>query len=950
MQHAELSRRWLSSAALIAALLWNAGAATAADTRDESADATKRVAVVRLTLLDAQTSRPVADADVRWRVGKHIESGTTDSAGRLTFVINVDAARRPEYERRARLDLSITANLYRPERRRVSIERGETTRVDVALHRRSPKNIGVLLGVVSNADNGKGIAHADVAIVGAGASLATTTDADGVFHIAPIGFSRSLRLRISTKDPPCIRPLERAIAVEHAAVAVLVEVRDLKLPVVHCPPGPLDPVTGVVPLLPSDTSIHWHQADLLAIQMSENDDAWHAGHVNGILKLEPESGMLVASDTGGVWAITRVGQAIPLSNTWSAVYMTSLAAGPDGDRHVYAGTYPAGGVPGGVLWETDTSTPAPTLNWRTVKPKPPCGQIDDVLVIAEKRRIVLACDTGIKWSSIPAPPSASKPYNWIDATPTNLQQGTHFSALAKGPGWSDSQEGTIVAAKWGGYAPGTAIYRGGWSGGTLRFGFSTVDQGTGNLFLSIGRTSLTSCPGDRRLMFAVAEDGANNMAGVWRSDDGGANWQQVQMPPDPGTQGGYNNAIAVSPDCRIVALGWQAGTLVSFNSGQSWTLLAGGPHLHGDVHGFAFDPADASTLFIGSDGGVASASGLGSDRTPTFVSNWNRQLLELQFYHSAASAAVNGFVAGGLQDNGVVFGALPGPWKHLTNCGCDGRWTRFVRPPDIGDGASVLLDEEFGAPDWPFSSIRANGSSITGNTTSIPVVPPNPKELTDVVTTPVRSPGFSNAAGQAMFAVGGIGTVLYGLFADANGDNLHWERLGGIGGQKITAVSATFNGQAVFVGTDAGNIFRFDAPYGGSPLQLGMNIPAGASGARQVSGIVAFFSGVALATVNIGGKGYVMSVRDAVWNSVGDTLPHALPFKTIAAADLRSIFVATDKAVYDTHDAGRTWNSASDGLPAIISANDLQIVTEPSGATFIYLATYGRSLWRAQLP
>jgi hypothetical protein len=652
-----------------------------------------------------------------------------------------------------------------------------------------------------------------------------------------------------------------------------------------------------------------------------------------------------------VWAITSIGQALPLSDTWSAVNVTSLAAGPDGARHVYAGTRPNGSIAGGVLWETDTSTGAPTLNWRTVEPPPPCGEIDSVLVIPEKRRIVLACDSGIKWAAIPPAPSATRPYTWIDGTPANLQQGTHFSALAKGPGWSDGGEGTIVAAKWGGFAPGTAIYHGGWSGGRLRLGFGTVDQGPGNLFLSMGRTSLASCAADRQLMFAVAEDGANNMAGVWRSNDAGVNWQQVPMPPDPGQQGSYNNVIAVSPDCRIVALGWQAGTFVSYDGAQSWTLLSGGRHLHGDVHGLAFDPADASTLFIGSDGGVASASGLGPDRTATFVSTWNRQLLDLQLYHDAASALADGFVAEGLQDNGVVFTTLPGPWHHLTDCGCDGRWTRFIRPPGMADGASILLDQEFGAPEWPFSSIRASGSSITGNTTPIPVAPPNPSPLTDVVTAPVRSPAFTNAAGQAMYAVGGSATDVYGLFADDNGDNLHWERLGGIGGgQRISAVSPTFNGQAIFVGSDAGNIFRFDAPYGQSPLQLGMSIPAGASGPRQVSGLAAFFSGVAFATVNIGGRGYFMSVKDDVWSSVGSALPHARPFKTIAAPDLRSIFVATDTAVYDTHDTGTTWNDASDGLPSVITANDLQVATEPGGGTFLYLASFGRSLWRAQLP
>ncbi len=87
------------------------------------------------------------------------------------------------------------------------------------------------------------------------------------------------------------------------------------------------------------------------------------------------------------------------------------------------------------------------------------------------------------------------------------------------------------------------------------------------------------------------------------------------------------------------------------------------------------------------------------------------------------------------------------------------------------------------------------------------------------------------------------------------------------------------------------------------------------------------------------------------WNAFGGTLPSTLPFGAIAAADLNTIFVATSTGVYDTHDSGTTWNQASDGLPAQFgTGSELRIVTEPSGATYVYLATFGRSLWRSQLP
>ena len=313
------------------------------------------------------------------------------------------------------------------------------------------------------------------------------------------------------------------------------------------------------------------------------------------------------------------------------------------------------------------------------------------------------------------------------------------------------------------------------------------------------------------------------------------------MLPNPGKQGHYNNAIAVSGDCRIVALDWKAGTFVAYDGG-SCTLLSGISHLHADVRALTFDPADPASLFIGSDGGVASAAALAPRGSPTFRSNWNRQLFDMQFYHGAASSAAIGLVAGGLQDNSVIYSGLPGPWLHVTDCACDGRWSVFLVPPDVGAGGSILLEEETGAPDWPFSWVKANGNAIAYNTQQgVPVSPPNPLLLTNVVTAPVRFPGgYLNGSGQPLLAAGGVGSTVYGMFGNGDGSNLHWEQLRQIGAnQNVSAISPTYNGQSVFVGTDAGNIYRLDAPFTGQATQLTVNLPPGAAGSSAVNGLVA---------------------------------------------------------------------------------------------------------------
>ena len=178
------------------------------------------------------------------------------------------------------------------------------------------------------------------------------------------------------------------------------------------------------PLL-TDNSIQWESATPAAIQTNSGVNAWNAGHINDILKVgtQPHPNAIVASDTSGVWWLewgSNFTEAIPISRGWGSINMTSLARGPDGPLHVYAGTYCCS--PGGsdsVLWEYDNSRPAfpPfTGNW-VPHSVPRCSTVEHILVIEVFRRIVVACDSGVFWSPIPFTPIAQRSYNWHPAMP-----------------------------------------------------------------------------------------------------------------------------------------------------------------------------------------------------------------------------------------------------------------------------------------------------------------------------------------------------------------------------------------------------------------------------------------------------------------------------------------------------------------------------------------------------
>jgi hypothetical protein len=757
--------------------------------------------------------------------------------------------------------------------------------------------------------------------------------------------------------------------------------------------------------------MNWEQPNPFAIQIDESADVWHAGHVNDVLALDGD-GIVVATDTGGVWSIDSRGAALPLSDDWDSPDMTCLAFGPDGARHIYAGSS------NGALYETDTSATLTLLNWRQLTLPPGVGAVYRIGVLEGTRRIVLACAKGVWWSPIPPAPSAKGNYVWKMAQ--GLPDGT-YSGLALGP------DDTIAVAAWGANL-GTGLYgifHGDWSTGDLVMSRATL---TGNnegpsfvkslreaakkagvtnppisvrplaqkygfnppisllallitIFTSIDitkmlRTSLASCDQDRRFMYAAIAGPDSFIYAVLQSTDGGLTWSpcggatvedsiKFLRPPlggETGNQGGYNNCIAVCPINRfIVALGWRRGPFISTDGGQTWVEHGDdgsgsnrSKHLHSDLHAVYFDPTDSTglRLYVGSDGGVAMTPDLGQN----FQSNFNRQLCNLQF----CSKAVRGFygtlsasyqfselVGGGLQDNEDVY-CLVGqnsPWKEI-GAGGDGAVMLFIQTGDLlynGAGTPLKLGK------WDGDNFQSSG--VIPITVPKPNAQPDPNGISGASHAEVViSPTFRNGVGQYMYAVTtghGPDMNVYGLFGDENGSNMHWEYIGSVSGSSPVYAVGSFNGDTVFVGTQDGRIFALE-PFG-SALEL--NVPIRKTGEGAIQNLLPLTDRLVFATFNRDAEGFVLRLGSQGWDTLSGGLPNEKFFALEAdrTASPKTIFAATDAGVYVSGDNGDTWQSASQGLPKRPHCADLRFVTQSSGEHYLYLSTYGRSVWQAQL-
>jgi hypothetical protein len=371
------------------------------------------------------------------------------------------------------------------------------------------------------------------------------------------------------------------------------------------------------------------------------------------------------------------------------------------------------------------------------------------------------------------------------------------------------------------------------------------------------------------------------------------------------------------------------------------------------LHAVLFDPDNPSTLYVGSDGGMLAVHNLtpAAPSGVTFQSNFSRQLLDLEMYHAVASAQSNGLVATALQDNGTDEAQLTpfgsGSWAQQADS--DGVNVEFVTPVGLPAGNDILIRAESCCNGAQWAAAAWNGSQF-GSGKVIPVATSqNSRDPAGIGGGPVKRvqfPRFANGAGQRMYAVAALQQTVYGLFASDDGSDMHWETVCVVGTpDNVTAVSS-FDGSTVFAGTDQLHIFQLDAPYTGTPTSLQIANPTTSPAA--VTSIVEFTPSIGFATLN---SGFVLGWLGQTWQQLGaGALPNDQPFGALALPDLGSLFVVSQTSVFVSHDSGATWATAISGLPKLPLGQDINFVAQPDGTHYLYLATYGRSLWRATLP
>lgn len=168
----------------------------------------------------------------------------------------------------------------------------------------------------------------------------------------------------------------------------------------------------------------------------------------------------------------------------------------------------------------------------------------------------------------------------------------------------------------------------------------------------MGRIAVAVAPSDSKILYAVIEAEKDEAKGLYRSDDGGANWRFLNGDFGLVVRPFYFSRITIDPKNPDVVV--KAGLFGSISRDGGKTFKGLGS-MHADIHDIWFDPNDSQRMFVCNDGGLYRSMNGGN--TMVHVEN----LPISQFYHVSVDNQEPYNVYGGLQDNNSWFGPSQSP-------------------------------------------------------------------------------------------------------------------------------------------------------------------------------------------------------------------------------------------------------------------------------------------------
>jgi len=183
----------------------------------------------------------------------------------------------------------------------------------------------------------------------------------------------------------------------------------------------------------------------------------------------------------------------------------------------------------------------------------------------------------------------------------------------------------------------------------------------------VGRIAVRVAKKDSNRVYAEIETGdgvpqpnsPGQLGQLWRSDDGGDNWQMVNSDRQLRGRTHYYTRTEIAPDNENEVFFFSAAFSRTLDGGRTLTKMPSDPG--GDNHGMWIDPANGDRMAVVNDGGVNLSVNRGN--------SWNHINLPIaQMYHVTVDDQIPYFVYGNRQDgpswrgpsNSLQFGGYAG--------------------------------------------------------------------------------------------------------------------------------------------------------------------------------------------------------------------------------------------------------------------------------------------------
>ncbi len=379
--------------------------------------------------------------------------------------------------------------------------------------------------------------------------------------------------------------------------------------------------------------------------------------------------------SGGIWKTTDGGlRWNPVADGIGVAAIGALAVAPSDPKVVYAGTGEAWAIRDidvagdGVYKSIDAGA-----TWTHTPGLEATGRIGRILVHPTDPNIAFACAVG----RMTGPQKERGVFRTTDGGQHWVQvlfvdENTGCSGLtmdAHNPSVLFAGTWQVEMHTWAMFSggPGSGIYMSR-DGGTT---WKKVES-PGLPKPPVGKVDVAVAPSDSNRVYALIQ--TKDQGSLWRSDDGGQAWRNVNWQRGLIGRAGYYIHLVVSPTSPDEVMVANSSFWVSTDGGQNFTTRPWG----GDTHDIWWDPGNADRFVITDDGGLTIATQHGRIT--------NRITLPIgQTYHVAVDNQVPYWVYSNMQDDGTMRGPSTGPeaggggrggnvWEHGLG-GCESGFT-----------------------------------------------------------------------------------------------------------------------------------------------------------------------------------------------------------------------------------------------------------------------------------